>query len=164
MVSQSVPSPVISTASPGLTSRRFPRLQMVKDLIWACPQCRTGMIHGKSVVLGYWHCPACAFDWVSGEALAAFLPTTKAFDKLRTAAARGAPAPRSLTCPSCRAESLRVVKAGGVEIDVCRKCVSVALDPGELRALKAMGYGPIRRTVDILDAADAIAAILTLLS
>src|SRR5688572_32767786 len=106
---------------------------MAKDLVWACPQCGTEMFPGKSALLHNWHCPACGFDWVSGESLAAFVPTVKAFGELRAAAAAGESSARSLTCPTCRTQSLRLVKAAGVLVDVCPKCVGVALDPGELR-------------------------------
>jgi Zn-finger nucleic acid-binding protein len=135
---------------------------MQKDLVWACPRCRTDMIPGKSGLLSNWHCPGCGVDWVPGEALAAFLPTVRAFEKLRAAAVSGPSPTRSLLCPVCRAESLRLVKAGGAEIDVCKKCVGVALDPGELRALKSMGHGSAEKAVDVVSGVDTLANILTL--
>ncbi len=120
------------------------------------------MIHGRSVILSNWHCPGCGFDWVSGEALAAFLPTVRAFEKLRASATSASASTRSLHCPSCLSESYRLVKAGDAEIDVCPKCVGVALDPGEMRALKSLGYGKAERTVDVVSGVDALAQILTL--
>ena len=120
------------------------------------------MIPGKSVMLGSWHCPGCGFDWVSGDALAAFLPTVRAFENLRAKAASGQPSLRSLRCPLCSAESLREVKVAGVHIDVCPKCVSVALDPGEMRALKSLVHSKAQRAVDVLSGVDALTQILTL--
>jgi Zn-finger nucleic acid-binding protein len=133
---------------------------MQKDLVWACPNCRTDMIPGKSALLSNWHCPACGIDWVPGEALAAFLPTVRAFEKLRTAAVSGQSSTRSLLCPVCRAESLRLVEAGGAEIDVCQKCVGVALDPGELRAIKSMRHDTAEKILDGVSGIDTLAAIL----
>jgi hypothetical protein len=104
-------------------------------------------------------------DWVPGEALAAFLPTVKAFEKLRAAAESGHPSARSLKCPRGHGDSLRLVEAGGAELDVCRECVGVALDPGEPRAVKSLGYGNARRVVDVqdvVDGAEGLVQILTL--
>ena len=123
------------------------------------------MISGKSALLHSWHCPGCGFDWVSGEALAAFLPTVSAFEKLRTAAGSGEAPTRSLQCPTCRAESFRLIKAAGVLVDVCPKCVGVALDPGELRKFKSIRHTPATRAMSALDAVsalDALASILTM--
>ena len=137
---------------------------MAKDLVWACPQCGTEMLPGKSALLRNWHCPGCGFDWVSGEALAAFLPTVRAFEGLCAAAASGEASTRSLQCPSCRTGSLRLVKAAGAVVDVCPKCVGVALDPGELRTFKSIGVTRAKRATDALDivsGADTLAQILT---
>jgi Zn-finger nucleic acid-binding protein len=137
---------------------------MEKDLVWACPQCGTEMLPGKSVLLHNRHCPGCGFDWVSGEALAAFLPTVGAFEKLRRAAASGEAPTRSLECPTCRTGSFRLVKAAGVVVDVCPKCVGVALDPGELRTFKSIRHTPATRAMDVMDVVsgvDALASILT---
>jgi Zn-finger nucleic acid-binding protein len=116
------------------------------------------------MLLSSWHCPACGFDWVSGEALAAFMPTVKGFADLRARAASGEPPARSLQCPTCRTRSLRVVKAAGVFVDVCPKCVGVALDPGELRTFKSIGSNTATRVNDALDwmsHADTLASILS---
>ena len=137
---------------------------MKKDLVWACPQCGTEMLPGKSALLHNWHCPGCGFDWVSGEALAAFLPTVGAFEKLRRAAASGEAPARSLNCPTCRAGSFRLVKAEGVVVDVCPKCVGVALDPGELRTFKSIRHTPATRVmdgIDVVSSLDTLASILT---
>jgi Zn-finger nucleic acid-binding protein len=138
---------------------------MEKDLVWACPKCDTQMLPGKSALLHNWHCPGCGLDWVSGEALAAFLPTVKAFAELRAAAASGEASPRSLSCPTCRAASFRLVKAGGAVVDICPKCTGVALDPGELRAFKSIRHTPATRAMcalDIVSGVDALARILTM--
>jgi len=137
---------------------------MAKDLVWACPQCGTEMIPGKSALLLNMHCPGCGFDWVSGEALAAFLPTVGAFEKLRTAAASGEAATRSLQCPTCGTGSFRLVKAARVVVDVCPKCGGVALDPGELRKFKSIRHTPTTRVmdaVDIVSGLDALGGILS---
>lgn len=135
---------------------------MGKDLVWACPHCRADMVALDSAPLRSWNCAACGFGWVSGEALAAFLPTVKAFEKLRASAVAGLPSARSLSCPLCRAETLHIVRAAGTELDVCAKCVGVALDPGELRAVKSMRHTAAERTVDAVSSIDALAQILTL--
>ena len=136
---------------------------MAHDAAWPCPKCQTNMSPGPSVLLRNWHCPACAFDWVSGEALAAFLPTVKAFEKLRAAAASGELPTRMLQCPTCRTRPMRLVRVGGIVIDVCRKCSGVALDPGELNAFKAHGQRP-RYTLEAVDVITGLDAILQLLS
>lgn len=136
---------------------------MEKDLVWACPQCTTGMIPGKSALLHNWHCPGCGFDWVSGEALVAFLPTVKAFEKLRTAAVSGEASTRSLNCPACRTGSFRLVKAADVVVDVCVKCTSVALDPGELRKFEAIRHTPATRAIGVLDTISGIDALASIL-
>ena len=136
---------------------------MAKDLVWACPQCCTEMLPGKHALLQNPHCPGCGFDWVSGEALAAFLPTVEAFEKLRSAAGSGEAGTRSLRCPVCRTGSFRLVKAAGVVVDVCPKCGGVALDPGELRTFKSIRHTPATRVVDAIDVVsgmDTIASIL----
>lgn len=58
---------------------------------------------------------------------------------------------------------MRLVRIGGIVIDVCRKCVGVALDPGELNAFKTHGQ---RRgyTVEAIDVITGLDAILQLLS
>lgn len=137
---------------------------MARDLVWSCPQCAKDMSHGTSTLLHNWHCPACGFDWISGEALAAFMPTVKGFEALRAAAAAGELPMRGLQCPTCRTGSLRVVKAAGVVVDVCPKCVGVALDPGELRAFKSIRYGPAKRALDVVDVVSGIDALLQLLT
>jgi Zn-finger nucleic acid-binding protein len=139
---------------------------MEKDLVWACPHCGTGMLPGASVLLHNWHCPGCGFDWVHGEALAAFLPTVNAFAKLRATAAAGEPSPRSLQCPTCGTQSFRLVKAAAAVVDVCPKCVSVALDPGELGTFKSIRHTPATRAMgalDIVSGTDALVSILTML-
>jgi hypothetical protein len=122
------------------------------------------MSRGASVLLHSWHCPACNFDWVSGEALAAFMPTVKGFEALRAAAASGASSTRSLQCPTCRTKSLHVVKAAGAEVDVCPKCVGVALDPGELLTFKSIGRGSTKRVLDAVDVVSGVDALLQLLT
>lgn len=120
----------------------------------------------KVALLPSWHCAGCGFDWVSGEALAAFLPTVKAFEKLRTAAASGEASTRSLQCPTCRTSSLHLVPAAGVVVDVCPKCVGVALDPGELSTFKSIRHTPATRVmnvIDIVSGADVLVDILNLL-
>jgi Zn-finger nucleic acid-binding protein len=136
---------------------------METDLVWACPSCRAAMIPKKSVVLDSWHCTACHFDWVSGEALATFLPTVTAFEKLRSRAVAAQASMRSLNCPICRAHSLRLIRAAGVEIDVCPRCVSIALDPGELRTFKTLGAGAAKRTLDVFDVVTGAEAIVQML-
>jgi Zn-finger nucleic acid-binding protein len=138
---------------------------MAKDLVWTCPQCGTEMFPGKSVLLHSWHCPGCGFDWVPGESLAAFLPTVGAFEKLRSAAGAGEASTRYLQCPTCSTASFRLVKAAGVVVDVCPKCVGVALDPGELRTFKSIRHTPATRAMDGLDVVsgvDTLAGILGL--
>jgi Transcription factor zinc-finger len=120
------------------------------------------MIPGKPARLRNWQCPECSLDWVPGEALATFLPTVKAFEKLRAAAGSGQTSTRSLLCPVCRDEPLHIVKAAGAEIDVCPRCVGIACDPGELSVLKSMGRGTAERVVDTVSGIDALAQILTL--
>ena len=137
---------------------------MESDLVWACPQCGTEMLPGKSVLLQNRHCPACGFDWVSGEALAAFLPTVQAFEKLRRAAASSEAPTRSLKCPICRNGSFRLVKAAGVIVDVCPKCGGVALDPGELRAFKSIRHTPATRAMDVIDVVSGVDAVASILS
>jgi Zn-finger nucleic acid-binding protein len=136
---------------------------MAKDLVWACPHCGIDMIPGTSAPLNHWHCAACGFDWVSGEALAASLPSVQAFGKLRTAAASGEASTRSLLCPTCRSPSLRVVKAAGVEVDVCPKCGGVALDPGELRTFKSIRHTPATRAMDVVDIASGVHTVADIL-
>ena len=137
---------------------------MEKDVTWKCPRCRAAMVAGTTKVLSSWHCPTCDFDFVTGEALAAFLPTVSAFHKFRATAA-GAPASiRPLQCPQCRADSFRVLRAGGAEIDVCPKCVGVALDPGELRTFKSIGIDGTRRAMVAVDAIYGLEGLAQLLS
>ena len=121
------------------------------------------MISGKSGLLLNWHCPACGFDWISGEALAAFVPTVRAFEDLRAAAASGETPTRSLPCPSCRIQSLRLVKAAGVTVDVCPKCVGVALDPGELRTFKSIGSSTGKRVSNVFDIASGAETLAQIL-
>jgi Zn-finger nucleic acid-binding protein len=136
---------------------------MPKEAVWPCPKCQTNMSPGTSVLLHDWHCTACGVDWVSGEAVAAFLPTVKAFEKLRAAAASGELPTRMLQCPTCRTRPMRLVRVDGVVIDVCRKCVGVALDPGELSAFKAHGQRAQRsvEAIDVITGLDALVQILS---
>jgi Zn-finger nucleic acid-binding protein len=130
---------------------------------WCCPNCKNAMIRGNSVIVNHWHCPACQFDWVQGESLAAFLPTVRAFTKLRESAEAGKRPTRALECPSCRAPTMRVVPIGGAEIDVCHKCASIALDPGEMPALKSLGHSKVQSTANTFDVVEAIEVVLSLL-
>lgn len=124
---------------------------MSKDLVWACPHCRADMNPVESGSLKSWNCAACGFGWVSGEALAAYLPTVRAFEKLRASAAAGPPSSRSLSCPLCRTYSLHVITAASTELDVCTKCTGIALDRQELRAVKSMRHTPLSLTVTLAD-------------
>lgn len=136
-------------------------MHIEKDLAWSCPRCRTNMIRGPSAILPAWHCPGCGFDWVSGDALAAFLPTVRAFEKLRASAASSSASPRALQCPQCLVESFHLVKAAGAELDICAKCVGIALDPGEVQAVKSLGYSKTERAADALSTVEALASVLT---
>jgi Zn-finger nucleic acid-binding protein len=41
-------------------------------------------------------------------------------------------------------------------IDICPKCVGVALDPGELRKFKAIRHTPATRAMDVFDTASGL--------
>jgi hypothetical protein len=116
----------------------------------------------RSAVLSSWSCSACGFGWVSGEALAAYLPTVEGFEKLRAAAVAARLSRRSLSCPLCRAQTLHLVQAAGAELDVCMRCAGVALDPGELPALSSMRYTTGERIVNAVGAAEALVQILAI--
>jgi hypothetical protein len=120
------------------------------------------MVPVSSAPLRNWKCAACGFGWVTGQALADFLPTVRAFEKLRAAAVAGQPSTRSLSCPLCRAATLHLVQAAGAELDVCMKCAGIALDPGELPALSSMRYSKAERVVDAIGGLEALVQILTL--
>jgi Zn-finger nucleic acid-binding protein len=135
----------------------------IKDGVWACPKCQKEMSPGTSLLLRNWHCSTCGFDWVSGEALANFLPTVRAFEKLRAQAASEEPSTRLLRCPSRHAGYLRPVKTAGVTVDVCPKCAGIALDPGELSELKANAHRA-RYTPDANDVITGLDALLQLLT
>ena len=125
------------------------------------------MLPGVSAMVGNRHCPACGFDWLSGESLKALLPTVKAFEDLRAAAVASSDSSRrSLQCPTCHTGSLRIVKAAGVLVDVCPRCVGVALDPGELRSFKSIAVGSNKCSIDgsdIITGVDVLIQILTML-
>lgn len=82
------------------------------------------------------------------------------YSKLRDAAANGKPAARALECPSCRTQTFRVISIRCAEIDVCRKCVSIALDPGDMAALKNMGINKPGSVAESLDVIEVLTAIL----
>jgi Zn-finger nucleic acid-binding protein len=137
---------------------------MESDVTWACPRCRTRMVAGTTKILSSWHCPTCEFDFVTGEALAAYLPTVSGFQKLMATAAGAPPSVRPLHCPQCRADSFRVLRAGGAEVDICPKCVGVALDPGELRTFKSIGNDGTKRAVAAVDVIYGLEGLAQLLS
>ena len=130
---------------------------------WACPLCRAGMRSSDSGgPLRNWVCGACGMGWVPGDSIAAYLPGVQAFATFRRKAIAGEPSTRPLCCPSCRAESFHVMKAGRAELDVCVKCVGVALDPGELKAVQSLRNSPTGAVVDTVYGIDAIAHFLSL--
>jgi len=134
------------------------------DVTWKCPRCRTGMIAGSTKILSSWHCPTCEFDFVTGEALAAYLPTVSGFEKLRAHAAGAPSSPRPLHCPQCHVDSFRVLRVDSAEVDICPKCVGVALDPGELRTFKSIGNDGTKRAVAAVDVIYGLEGLAQLLS
>jgi Zn-finger nucleic acid-binding protein len=54
------------------------------------------------------------------------------------------------------------VRAGATELDICVKCTGVALDPGEITALKSMHHDTFEKAVDALGCVEALAQVLEL--
>jgi hypothetical protein len=122
-----------------------------------------------------WTCAVCDLGWVSGEALAAYVPNALAFTKLQTAARSARPCSRALVCPHCSTQSFRIVRVAEVDLDVCVTCTGVVVEPGEWTAVKSMRPGssihlpgtvvrtPGSQAVEIIGWMDALAQFLTLI-
>jgi Zn-finger nucleic acid-binding protein len=79
-------------------------------------------------------CGRCESHFIPADALDSFLSGRDFPNGQRQLIERAieSPAsPRSLTCPSCRAKTYRLVREGVIAIDVCDLCAGLYLDRGE---------------------------------
>ncbi len=49
-------------------------------------------------------------------------------------------------------------------IDVCPKCVGIALGPGELRTFKSIRHTPATRAMDVIDVVSGVDTLASILS
>ena|SRR5689334_12550625 len=102
-------------------------------------------------------CGRCKGHFIPGDALDRFLsgrdfPNGR--KRLMERALESPASARELTCPSCRANSFRVVREGVVAIDVCDLCTGLYLDRGEASLYLLQTRRAGQAAFDALDAAD----------